>query len=328
VAQSWFLPDYVNFTNAAFDVARQQVGFISNNTNHADYNTTVNSWLEQRAHIQDAPLQLQEEYPEVAARMQAALTQLARPTLPSTAGMRLVPSPAQQSFVCASLGGEVAFDSTGAVVNLVVNGTHLADPRHALGQYRYQTFTDEDYTLFLQDFTSRVEQGCADPLNVDVECSNFRKVGMALANPVHRDLVPSLVALYAAPDNCTFVTQVSTKARSASKFTGGSARCCQPLLPVGFRLFWQATFPVEAQQNAGAPLSVWNTMALSPSRVNWTFVTTQKRPTRLAESLFVSFPLPADPSSWKVQVREARVIHSSLPGHVPVSPADLLRRMA
>ena len=36
VAQSWFLPDYVNWTNAQFDRARAQqpLGFIADNTHH------------------------------------------------------------------------------------------------------------------------------------------------------------------------------------------------------------------------------------------------------------------------------------------------------
>ena len=38
VAQSWFLPDYVNWTNAQFDKARAQqpLGFVADNTHHAD----------------------------------------------------------------------------------------------------------------------------------------------------------------------------------------------------------------------------------------------------------------------------------------------------
>ena len=42
VSQIWFLPDYVNYTNAQFDLARaqQRLGFVADNRKHADYNTT------------------------------------------------------------------------------------------------------------------------------------------------------------------------------------------------------------------------------------------------------------------------------------------------
>ena len=41
VAQSWFLPDYVNWTNAQFDRARAQqpLGFIADNTHHGAFCT-------------------------------------------------------------------------------------------------------------------------------------------------------------------------------------------------------------------------------------------------------------------------------------------------
>lgn len=56
-SQAWFLPDYTNWSNVAFDKARaqQQDGFVSNNTNRADYYTTVNSWIEQRTFVTAGP---------------------------------------------------------------------------------------------------------------------------------------------------------------------------------------------------------------------------------------------------------------------------------
>ena len=51
-----FLPDYENYTNAQFDKARAQQpnGFVADNRKHADYNSTVNSWIEQRAFVTQA----------------------------------------------------------------------------------------------------------------------------------------------------------------------------------------------------------------------------------------------------------------------------------
>jgi hypothetical protein len=49
VSQAWFLPDNENWTNVQFDAARaqQQLGFVRDNARHADYNSTVGSWIEQ-----------------------------------------------------------------------------------------------------------------------------------------------------------------------------------------------------------------------------------------------------------------------------------------
>ena len=55
VAQGWFLPDYENYTNVQFDKARAQQarGFVRDNRKHADYNSTVGSWIEQRQYLLD-----------------------------------------------------------------------------------------------------------------------------------------------------------------------------------------------------------------------------------------------------------------------------------
>ena len=78
VAHMWFLPDNDNYTNPQFDRARAQqpLGFVADNRKHADYNSTVNSWIEQRAFVTQAPLLLRHEYPELAASISAALVAL------------------------------------------------------------------------------------------------------------------------------------------------------------------------------------------------------------------------------------------------------------
>jgi hypothetical protein len=75
VAHFWFLMDNENYTNAQFDRARAQQpqGFVADNRKHADYNSSVNSWLEQRAFVTQAPALLEAEYPELAANITAAL---------------------------------------------------------------------------------------------------------------------------------------------------------------------------------------------------------------------------------------------------------------
>ena len=159
VAQSWFLPDYANWTNWAFDLARlqQSEGFVQNNTLHADYNTTVNSWLEQRAFVTAAPALLKESYPVVAAEMAEALERMGRVSAPETEGMVLVQDPEKTVFRCLDYV-DIAFDDTGAVSRLdgVNGGASWANPNSPLGRLLYQTFTNEDYNIYMQDFAHRL----------------------------------------------------------------------------------------------------------------------------------------------------------------------------
>ena len=39
--------------------------FVADNTHHADYNSTVNSWVEQRTFVTQAPALLAKAHPEV-----------------------------------------------------------------------------------------------------------------------------------------------------------------------------------------------------------------------------------------------------------------------
>ena len=74
VAQSWFLPDYENWTNVQFDAARAAAPhFVMDNAKEADYNSTINSWIEQRTFVTGAPRLVQQAYPALAKNMTAAL---------------------------------------------------------------------------------------------------------------------------------------------------------------------------------------------------------------------------------------------------------------
>ena len=71
---SWFLPDNANWTNAQFEAARAAAPqFVADNANYADYNSTVNSWIEQRTFVTDAPRLVQHTYPALAKNMTSAL---------------------------------------------------------------------------------------------------------------------------------------------------------------------------------------------------------------------------------------------------------------
>ena len=73
VSTAWFLQDYENYTNAQFNVARGQQGFLQNNTLQADYNTTVNSWIEQRTYLTGASKVVAKGNPKFAASIDKAL---------------------------------------------------------------------------------------------------------------------------------------------------------------------------------------------------------------------------------------------------------------
>jgi len=99
VAHVWFLMDNENYTNVQFDRARAQqpLGFILDNRNQADYNTTVNSWIEQRSFVTQAPALLQDEYPDLAFNITSSLDTLKKVVPPSPTGM----TPSSCSALCS-----------------------------------------------------------------------------------------------------------------------------------------------------------------------------------------------------------------------------------
>ena len=298
VAQGWFLPDNVNWTNAQFDLARAQAaqGFVRNNSHHADYNTTQNSWLEQRTYVTAAPSLLGPKHAALAARMEAALAAIAAPAPHSTSGFAPVP-PASfgRAFQCG--GRAVAFDRHGRIARL----GGWADAAHTLGGLLYQTYVNEDYNTYLRDFASRLgdhgdwpnhtapRSGCwyAAGAEDDLNCGNFRKPNVSSARPVRRQLLPSLRALAHRADadgGCTFVAT--------------------------------AGFAAEAVRDAGAPGTVSMRVRVGKGRIEWELIIGDKRPTRLPESLMFSLVPPVARRGWT-----ARVLNST------VDPTDVLGKL-
>lgn len=284
VAQSWFLPDYDNYTNAKFDIAREagrRSGFIRNNTNRADYNTTVNSWFEQRTYVQAAPDTLQRDHPNVASGLAQRLEAIARPPSPApvdellSAGYEIVTSEPRQ---CGRF--RVAFNADGSIGDLtdVRSGQIWASANQSLGRALYQSFTNEDYNTYLNDFAARLGDTGQWPKHTppknacwkkpgapdDDSCGNFRKPGMSAADPRRRQIAPSVTSVLLAP-------------------RAGDDMC-------SFEL--RATFPEEATRNAGAPKTVAMAVNVSDTGVQWDVAWVDKRPTRLAESIMFSFNPP------------------------------------
>jgi hypothetical protein len=142
--------------------------FMQNNTRHADYNTTVNSWLEQRTYVTAAPALLRPAYPALAASIEKALLELETATPASTDGLTPIAASATkgQQFSCGSVMLE--FDEHGAINKLsqpmrsskiseAAAGTmEWANSSRPIGTFRYQTFTNKDFNIFLQDFAARL----------------------------------------------------------------------------------------------------------------------------------------------------------------------------
>lgn len=132
-----------------------QQGFLPDNRGYADYNTTVNSWLEQRTYITNAPKVLSKTQPKAAADLQASLDEIQNVKPPSMAGF--VKADLSKTYTCGHM--TVAFDSRGAITTLSSAAGPLASATNPMGLLKYQTFTNEDYNVFLQDFAARIN-GC------------------------------------------------------------------------------------------------------------------------------------------------------------------------
>lgn len=181
----WFLPDYENYTNAQFRIAKNQHGFIKDNRKNADYNTTTNSWIEQRTYLTDASKLLAGEHPDLMASIDEALVKLKDVQLPSTSGMATVANPAGQKFSCK--GVELAFDERAAISHLMTStsttpttakdaegaasplsstsstsSTSWASVANPVGLYQYVRRHIDDSSTSLVN--SRTLTGCTDPL--------------------------------------------------------------------------------------------------------------------------------------------------------------------
>ena len=306
VASQIFMPDYANWTNAQFDAARAvalPAGF-RNGTSGAEYNLTTESWNEQRLYVTDAPKALAAEQPALAAALEAAFEELQHPAPPSTAGLTPVPGDiTAATFVCG--GRRVGFDDRGALTTLASigggggGGTAWASATQPVGLYRYTTFDNEDYNLFLQDFASRVSgPGCGGygPGHADdSNCKNFRKPNVTSARPRRRTLAPSGAKLWSS----------SSSGGSSGNEGGGDEGESSCAFVV------EVAMDADAHALAGAPERLVIGVNVTASRVSWDVVQVNKRPTRLPEAGFFSFnpaAAAAAPGHWRLQVLGSRGI--------------------
>ena len=92
--------DYANWSNTQFDLARAALpAFYNCSDKRGDYNTTAESWAEQRTFITDAPALLVSTQPALALPLASALEELRVVWLPVTAGMKHAADPSAR-FQC------------------------------------------------------------------------------------------------------------------------------------------------------------------------------------------------------------------------------------
>ena len=321
-------------------------------------NTTVNSWIEQRAFVTQAPLLLEAEFPELAANITAALvrqrrhvgghfTSFSAPLPPDTcrvtcssscpclsdadwcspsdgvtnsclqADLKNVvpPSPAGMNPVksltapisCGDV--ELKIGPGGGIVSLQrgSGGRQWAGLANPIGQFLYETYVMEDYTVFLHDIGSRIgDKGVwpkhtAGPFaNNTVTCeddANFCKANFSSANPKRRSLVPTVTGIWTKSDG-----------------------------PDGCAVVIEGALPAEANSAAGAPASVVAKLTVSAmgSVFDWDFVQVNKRPTRLPESTFFSFnPVVSDPHGWGLTVLGSEMDPLDVVGKLAKGPNPL-----
>jgi hypothetical protein len=274
----------------------------------ADFNTTVNSWIEQRLFVTNAPKLLEREHPALAKSLVAALEQLRDVNPPSTAHLqRVLPDPSTALFACG--GHTVGFDRRGALTTLdTADGTAWASPQHPVGLYQYQTFTNEDYNVFLQDFASRVDgPGCghyAPGSADDSSCRNFRKPNVTSAMPKRRVVLPELTGLWHSNSSSGCGGGADDRDRSeasASRSSRGPGRTNQCEFVVEMALDSAG----DAHAAAGAPARLAYRVGVSNAGITWEVVQVDKPPTRLPEAAFFSFvpaAAAAEPEGWRLHV--------------------------
>jgi hypothetical protein len=163
--------------------------------------------------------------------------------------------------------------------------TSWASDEHPLGLYQYHSFDNEDYNLFLQDFTVRVNgsayRACpahyVEGAEDDLDCRNFRKPNISSAQPEHRELTPILMQLWRGTTRdggCTILSEL--------------------------------VMDPTAHVAAGAPAKlIINLTVTDDSHLSWQVFQVKKRATRLPEAGFFSFvpkPASAAPAGWRLHV--------------------------
>lgn len=251
-----------NFTNAWFDA---HIGT-------AAWQAVAASFVEQRGYVDAA----------VAALRDLPLRRTIEAALDASRPRRPARSPAQRGYMPLSLPStqqcahlSLRLDARGAVIGLVDRrtGRVWATPANPLGLLHYTTHSEDEF----RDFITRYMQPmCA----VRCDGCGFAKCRLNDAGAVAADYAPSLLA-----DGAWVLADAAGTACS-------------------FEL--HLTFPQRIQQLFGAPGDVILTLNVSADALDQQQITVDlqwfdKRPTRMAESIWMTFnPVAPDPSRWRL----------------------------
>lgn len=253
-----FLHDTDNWSNSDFEKVRS-----GNNYQIMQY-----SWLEQRAYITNS-IKALGDHP-LAKSINQALSRLT-PQLPNPLdqGYSKVTN-FSSIFECGSI--EFGFDSsTGAIKHFVdlKKVQTWASTKNLLGLFQYQTFTEEDYSTFINLY------GYCDPCP-SWFYNDFGKPNVTSADPEHKIFLPKLNSMW------------YKKQREG-----------------GCSILVELIMEEEAWIKYGSPTNVWvqyNIQPHSKRTVDIQLMIFNKTSTRLPESLWFTFnPLTQD-KKWDWQL--------------------------
>ena len=250
--------DIRNYTNAELYTCLNDRDASSGRYNLPNYETTLNSWREQRSYIPHSIAMLRSDGASSEARafadeLDVALLALRAPVVPNPASLSTavawtrVPSAQATStpFHCASSSATITFAKSGAVASFATTtkatGKSTTHFTGRLGEFAYQTVDSLDYSRFGAKYGPNNNTSCDVPYVANTSfwnchtrvrvCNtgaNFGKPNMSAANPVSRIDVGTMSELWRSADSCEFLTRV--------------------------------VVPTERSELAGAPREVWSSL--------------------------------------------------------------------
>jgi hypothetical protein len=165
----------------------------------------------------------------------------------------------------------VGFDrQTGAIVHLEekTSKRKWASPEHALGLFRYETFSDGDYQRFWQQYIINKRKTRVWSL------PDYTKIGIAKVAPVHRTWMPEQCEFYERED------------------------------AVGQHFLLVMHLAAEASERYGCPRMVTADIFFPQDRaeIHYTLQWFEKPACRLPEASWLSFnPLVHEPRNWQME---------------------------
>eukprot|EP01119_Soliformovum_irregulare_P006750 TRINITY_DN1917_c0_g1_i3.p1 TRINITY_DN1917_c0_g1~~TRINITY_DN1917_c0_g1_i3.p1 ORF type:complete len:528 (-),score=69.80 TRINITY_DN1917_c0_g1_i3:113-1696(-) len=234
-----FLHDWANWSNSLFDKVRSA----------SNYRDMVASWVEQRQFLYAARDTLADH--PLGALIDQEWKAL-RPRRPETEGY--APVPPHSLTICGDV--TLGLDpQSGGITTLKTGQLEWASPSHPLAQFRYTTFSEQDYRTFLSEYMY-----CSDcpwaPLD-------FGKKEVGAAHPHHQQVLSQIKSTWFKREASGTCSWLQEGVMSPSLVT-----------------------------NYGAPEVVWTQIQVEEGDISLSFQWFNKTSTRLPEALWLSFDPP------------------------------------